>query len=164
MFTLRDAKRDDASAIRSLVRSARINPSGLKWARFVVAVDSHGDVIGCGQVKPHRDGSRELASLVVAPDWRGRGVARAIMGRLLNTHPGEVYLMCRSGLGAFYEKFGFEAIDHDEMPPYFRRVSRLVRLMAFLMRDGETLLVMVRRLGREPPRTAGADGGSKREP
>ena len=40
---------------------------------------SQGEVIGCAQIKPHRDGSRELASLVVHPDYRGQGIARRMI-------------------------------------------------------------------------------------
>ena len=145
MFTLRPGTASDVPFIRALVRAARINPTGLDWRRFVVAVTSEGEVIGCGQVKLHRDGSRELASLVVAPAWRGRGVARAIIEHLLATHPGELYLMCRSRLGPLYERFGFRAIDEAEMPKYFRRVSRLARLVEVLRKEGETLWVMRRR-------------------
>jgi amino-acid N-acetyltransferase len=141
-FTLRPADSADFPAIRGLIRAAQINPLGLHWQRFVIAVDAQGQMIGCGQVKPHRDGSRELASIAVTPAWRGQGVARAIIEHLLAIHPGTLYLTCRAGLGAFYEKFGFGAIQAADMPPYFRRLSRLAKLATRL--TGENLLVMVR--------------------
>ena len=124
--------------------SGGINPTGLDWRRFVVAVSPQGEVIGCGQVKPHRDGSLELASIAVTPERRGQGVARAIIEHLLAENQGELYLMCRSGLGGLYEKFGFRVIQPDEMPRYFRKISRLVGLVEVLRRDGESLLVMKR--------------------
>ena len=149
MFSLRAATREDRNAIRKLVLNGRINPSGLDWRRFVVAVSESGEIIGCGQIKPHADGCRELASIVVAPTWRGKGVARAIIEHLLaqsddqmpNTH---LYLMCRSGLRPLYEKFGFRPIQEAEMPPYFKRVSRLATLLDVVRKDGEKLLVMKR--------------------
>ena len=144
MFTLRPAIEEDDAAIRVLVKEGRINPTGLKWPRFVVAVTRDRDVIGCGQVKPHRDGSIELASLVVTAEWRGRGVAAALIEHLVAAHHEDMYLMCRSSLGDFYEGFGFCALQETEMPPYFRRVSRLASLAEFLRKDGETLLVMKR--------------------
>jgi len=144
MFNLRPAVKGDDAAIRSLIKEGRINPTGLKWPRFVVAVNSVGDVIGCGQVKSHRDGSIELASLVVAAEWRGNRVARAIIEHLVNEHPEDMTLMCRSSLGDFYERFGFRVLKESEMSPYFRRISRLGSLVEFLRKDGETLLVMRR--------------------
>ena len=88
LFTLRPAAQADDQAIRDLVHIGQINPTGLDWRRFLVAETGQGQVIGCGQVKPHRDGSRELASIVVHPAWRGQGVARAVIERLIHEHGG----------------------------------------------------------------------------
>ena len=141
-FTLRLAEAGDAPAIKALVRAARINPTGLKWSRFHVAESHLGEVIACVQIKPHRDGSNELASLVVAPDYQKQGIARALVEHLIEIHTGELYLMCRSSLGSFYTKLGFEVIAEPQMPPYFRKVSRLASLTEILRQEGETLLVM----------------------
>jgi amino-acid N-acetyltransferase len=146
-FTLRPATAADSPPIRSLVWQAKINPSGLKWPRFVVAVTPAQNgkpeqVIACGQVKPHVDGTRELASLVVAPAWRGQGIARAIIEHLLSVHPGEMYLMCLSSLAPFYEKFGFAIKADEALPAYFQRVKRSSRFIGFLMPAGEFLVVM----------------------
>lgn len=141
-FALRTATVEDFLAIRALVRAVRINPTGLDWRRFIVAVTPQGEVIGCGQVKPHADGSRELASIAVQRAYRGRGVARAIIERLLADSPRPLYLMCRSSLGGLYERFGFHPVAPGEMPTYFRRISRLAGLAGLLAREGETLLVM----------------------
>lgn len=143
-FTLRQASVEDDPAIRRLVHLGRINPTGLDWRRFVLTISPSGDVIGCGQIKPHGDGSREIASIVVDPEWRGQGVARAIIERLINENPGELFLMCRSTLGPFYEKFGFTGLSISEMPKYFRRISRVVGLLHALQDEGESLLVMRR--------------------
>jgi N-acetylglutamate synthase-like GNAT family acetyltransferase len=144
MISLEPATSQDSGAIRRLVISGGINPTGLDWRRFVVAISPQREVIGCGQIKPHRDGSLELASVAVTSEWRGQGVARAIIERLLAENPSELHLMCRSGLGGLYEKFGFRVIQEEEMPRYFRKVSRLAGLVEVLRRDGESLLVMKR--------------------
>lgn len=141
-FTLRPAKSADFLAIKNLVRTARINPSGLSWPRFVIAQNNFGEVIGCGQIKPHRDGSFELASLVVAENYRGQGIARSLVAHLTANHQGNLYLMCRSSLGEFYKKLGFVSVLEPQMPPYFRRISRLASLVEFLQKEGENLLVM----------------------
>lgn len=143
-FSIQPAKSEHASQIRDLVVRSGINPTALKWERFLVAVAPAGEFIGCGQVKPHSGSVWELASLAVAPAWRNRGVARAIVESLLAAHPGELYLMCQSHLGPMYEKFGFHAIPQSEMPTYFRRVSKLVGVALNLRRANETLLVMRR--------------------
>ena len=144
MFTLRPAKEEDAAIIRQLVRIGQINPTGLKWQRFVVAESAEGQVIGCGQVKPHGDGSDELASLVVHPDWRGKGVARAIIEHFVGNFDGDLYLMCRENLGPLYEKFGFQPLPQDEMPRYFQRIMRMLGLLDRVRSEGERVLIMKR--------------------
>ncbi len=143
-YEIRSATVDDSKHIQRLVRAALVNPTGLEWSRFVVAVTPKGEIIGCGQIKPHRDGSEELASIVVEPPWQGRGVARGIIEHLLASQQGTLHLMCRSALGPLYEKFGFRELEFDEMPKYFQRVSRLTSVLEILRKEGETLLVMRR--------------------
>ena len=78
-FTLRRATNYDFPAIKNLIDAVEINPMGLDWRRFIIAVDKDDHLVGCGQVKQHKDGSLELASIAVQPDWRKQGVARAIV-------------------------------------------------------------------------------------
>jgi N-acetylglutamate synthase-like GNAT family acetyltransferase len=142
MYTIRPAKSTDDQAIRKLIRQVGINPTGLDWRRFLVAVDQADQVIGCGQIKPHQDGSNELASIAVVPEWRRQSIASAVIRQLLATYAGELYLVCRSPLGPFYEKFGFHSIETEDMPPYFKRIDRLARWFMRLEKKGESLLVM----------------------
>ena len=151
-FRVRPATAGDSGAIRKLVYQTGINPTGLDWHRFTVAVSEAGEVVGCGQIKPHRDGSRELASIAVQPPWRLQGVARAVIEDLIgnasqavslsgSAFPG-LYLVCREELGAFYAKFGFRAIPEAEMPPHFKHITRLFRTLVKVSRIKEGLLVM----------------------
>ena len=142
MFELRPASASDFPAVRSLIYQVGINPTGLHWPRFVVAIDESGRVIGCGQVKPHGDGSQELASIAVLPEWRKRRVASTIIEYLLETHPRPLYLTCRASLEAFYERFGFETITASGMPPYFRRIALVARWLKRMKFFSEDLLVM----------------------
>ena len=139
---IRMAVEADATAIQQLVRQARLNPTGLNWRHFWVAVTPKNQVVGCVQIKPHRDGSQELASLVVAEPYRGQGIARVLVENLLQEHAGPLYLMCRSELGPFYMRFGFHSLTVDEMPTYFRRISRLAGLAEWMQKEGSHLLIM----------------------
>jgi N-acetylglutamate synthase-like GNAT family acetyltransferase len=143
-FSLRKATLADAATIRRIISQVQINPMGLYWQRFVLAIGPDGKVIGCGQVKPHSDGSLELASIAVMPAWRGKGIARAMIEYLLENYPGRLYLTCRSQLEPLYQKFGFQAIQYEKMPPYFKRISRLVSLFNKLFRQPDHLSVMRR--------------------
>ena len=141
-FTLRPATKEDTSAIYDLVIEGRINPTGLDWQRFILAVTPEGKAIGCGQIKPHRDDSQELASIAVTSAWQGKGIARAIIERLMDGADTPLYLMCVSDMGPMYEKFGFRGLEEGEMPKYFRRVSKLAAFIEPLRKEGKKLLVM----------------------
>ncbi len=141
-FSLRLAIQSDQRRIRGLVRQVHINPMGLDWRRFVVAVTSSGELIGCGQVKTHGDGTRELASIAVAPDYRHEGVATAIIDHLINISPKPLYLTCRASLEPFYQQFGFQSVLDEEMGPYFRKINRLAKILVKITRNHEALLVM----------------------
>jgi N-acetylglutamate synthase-like GNAT family acetyltransferase len=140
-YFLRPATESDFSAIKALIKQARINPTKLDWRRFTVAV-SGGEVIGCAQLKPVPSGLTEFASLAVRPSHRHQGIARGLIKNLLSDAPRPIYLTCRSGLGEFYEKFGFQVLDLEEMPVYYRRMKRLVDKFVQLTHRNETLLVM----------------------
>ncbi len=141
VVTLRPARPEDMAAIRGLIRRSRINPTGLKWERFVVA-EIGGQFAGCGQLKPHSDGTLELASIAVETPFRGQGLAAEIIHHLLGQAPRPLYLNCRSGLQGFYEKFGFRVMSVDEMPASQKRLFRLARALMKLFAQKETLLIM----------------------
>jgi N-acetylglutamate synthase-like GNAT family acetyltransferase len=128
-YSLRPAREEDFSAIRELIHQVGINPMGLHWERFILAVDSEGAMIGCGQIKVHGDGSRELASIAVIDTWRKQGVASRIIRHLMADESGRLFLTCRSVLGPFYQRFGFRQAAPAELTPYFRRLNRVVSLM-----------------------------------
>ncbi len=138
---LRPALATDQTAIEQIVRAAQINPIDLRWERFVIA-EEDGRVIGTGQIKTHGDGSRELASVAVIPEFQHRGVASAIIRDLVARESGIIYLFCRSALESFYVRFGFHRIGPDEMSPYFRRMLKLANALGVFARGQVRVIVM----------------------
>lgn len=143
-FKLRPANKTDQAAISDMVTTARLNPSGLNWQRFVVIEGPGEGVVACGQVKVHRDGSHELASLVVKKPWRGTGLGSVVVHALMEAHGPPLYLMCRSTLVNYYTRFGFRELTPEmEQPPYFQRIRRLFgKLVDWMARDGSYLAIM----------------------
>jgi N-acetylglutamate synthase-like GNAT family acetyltransferase len=142
-FIIRAASQEEFPAIRSLIHAVQINPTGLDWRRFLVAISARGSFLGCGQIKPHSDGSKELASIAVQENSRGRGIARMIILTLVELEVERpLYLMCRARLESFYNKFGFRTINLEIMPPYFRRICRLERIFNSASQADNRLLVM----------------------
>jgi N-acetylglutamate synthase-like GNAT family acetyltransferase len=142
MTTIRPARETEAAHIRDLIHLVGINPMGLDWKRFVVAVNDRDEMLGCGQLKPHGQEVLELASIAVYPEHQGKGIARAIVEHLLRDSPRPLYLMCQSSLGPFYEKFGFRGISYEAMPRYFQRISKVAGLVTTLAQREERLLIM----------------------
>jgi len=140
--TIRLARESEATQIRELIRLSGINPMGLDWKRFILAVNDKDEMIGCGQLKPHGKEILELASIAVVPDYRRQGIASAIIKHLLKDSPRPLYLTCVSAMGPFYQKFGFVSLPYDEMPRYFQRLSRLAMAVMSLASRNERLLVM----------------------
>ena len=142
MFTFRRAQQSDQAAIRCLIRAVRINPLQLDWRHFLLAVDAGDALIGCGQIKPHGAGLRELASIAVSPDWRGQGVASALIRQLMQDQPPPLYLTCRESMEPFYRPFGFISLPPEQMPPYYRRIWRAFTWLGPLLGRKEGLRVM----------------------
>jgi amino-acid N-acetyltransferase len=141
-FVLRPALETESGAIKDLIHAVGINPMGLDWKRFIVAVDAQDQVIAVGQIKPHGKDIHELASIAVVPEFRGQGLARAVIDQLLKDSPRPLYLTCVSSLESFYNKFGFVSTSYEEMPRFFQRLSKLANVMfTFASRD-DSLLVM----------------------
>lgn len=141
-YTLRPARETESTAIKDLIHAVGINPMGLDWKRFIVAVDAKDQIIATGQIKPHGRDIHELASIAVVSEYRGNGLAREIIEYLLKDSPRPLYLTCISSLGPLYEKFGFASVSHESMPRYFQRISRLAGLVFLLASREEKLLVM----------------------
>ena len=145
-LTYRPAQASDEAAIKALIRAVNINPMGLKWPRFLVAVAENGELIGCGQIKSHRDGSRELASIAVQKAYRRQGIAAEIIHRLLADEPPPVWLTCMDRLVPFYEQFGFVEVkdgDGRSLPRTFRFIRTIFKPIQKLSRIPGTLAIMV---------------------
>lgn len=141
-YEIRPAKETESGQIKGLIDLVGINPTGLDWKRFLVAVNAAGQVIACGQVKPHGSDILEMASIATHPDYRGQGIARKIIEQLLAQTPRPLYLMCIAHNGPMYEKFGFNLVADLHMPKYFQRIKKLFDVAKVLRRTDEDLWVM----------------------
>ncbi len=144
MIEYRKATRQDARAIHRLIRQVGINPLGLDWRRFLLAIDEQGQVIGCGQVKPHGADLRELASIAVSPQHQGQGIGSQIIQKLLTETPLPLYLYCRAELESYYQKFGFQPVPPQIMPDYFYRIWRIFDILQKVVPSLGGLKIMVK--------------------
>ena len=150
-LVVRNARPADMPTIRRMVLRESMDPTQLKTENFLVAESVEAGqprIIGCGQTREY-PGARELGSLVVAPDWRGRGVGSTLVRWLLAGLPakaclraphrqaqsgtaGDVYLECRAELASYYRRFGFELVEWGDLPAALKLKFGLGRLLSLL--------------------------------
>lgn len=144
---IRRADAQDQEAIRALVHAERLNPTGLYWPRFVVACVG-GQIAGAVQLRRHRDGSLELGSLVVAPPWRGQGLAGRMIDRLLVDVGQPVHMVTQRCHAAHFARWGFQPVRALRAPGPVRfnwAIGQSVALWSLLRRRAPRRLVVLAR-------------------
>ena len=136
-FVIRPAQGDaDIAAVRRLVHAhgdARATTPGVEYVHadadampgpyvpprgglWLAVADGEG--IGCVALRPIGDGRAEVKRMYVDPAWRGRGVGRALMERVIAGARDRGYHTLRLGTlddmhaaQAMYRSFGFRPIE-----------------------------------------------------
>lgn len=144
---IRQAVAMDQMAIVELVHSERLNPNGLAWQNFLVAVQGPR-LVGAVQMRQHPEGARELGSLVVSREHRGQGIAGRLINALLARHPGPVHVITRSANAVHYRPWGFARIDPRDAPRTVRRhrlIGQMVSVISLIRGRKPRRLVVLRR-------------------
>jgi N-acetylglutamate synthase-like GNAT family acetyltransferase len=131
-FQIRPARPEDQEIIVSFIRQAKLNPRNLHWERFLVA-EKDRQIIGIRQVKVHAQGTREIASGFVLPEYRRQGISARLLDELLAREAGTLYTMVSEKRAAYYEPFGFRQVDARQLPTDFRKEYRIGRIVTTLM-------------------------------
>jgi amino-acid N-acetyltransferase len=131
-ISIRRALETDQTTIVSLIRQAKINPRNLHWQNFLVA-EENGQVVGMRQVKIHSQGTREVASGFVLPEYRRQGISARLMNELLARERGPLYTMLNEKWAPYHEQFGFKRVDVSQLPSDFRKEYRIGRIVTLLL-------------------------------
>ena len=146
-ITIRPATEEDQLAIKTLVRSERLNPHKLDWPNFVVAVDQR-DLVGAVQLRNHGAGLRELGSLVVRKEARQQGIASRLIDALIAGANERVLMITGKAYAARYQRWGFRPIEPAAAPaPILRNylVGSLISVTALFRRGRIRPLVILDR-------------------
>jgi N-acetylglutamate synthase-like GNAT family acetyltransferase len=149
---IRAAIAADQPTITALVRTARLMRWRLAWHNFLVAErieEGTARIVGVGQLRPHSDGTLELASLAVIPEEQGHGIGGELVHTLLrkasvseNQHA--LYLMCEGGKVPYYQRFGFYELTVLATMP--RTMRRFYQVATPLRKFLSALGIEIRRL------------------
>ena len=144
---IRPATVDDQAVIARLVHQARLNSRALNWRAFAIA-ETDETSVGVAQVRRHPDGTRELASLVVLAEYRGRGIASRMIEALLRHETDPVFTLLDRRYAEHFTRWGFHAVTTADLPPSMTRQLRLGQLVtgigSLLRRERIRLLPMCR--------------------
>lgn len=116
---VRRARRDELAEIETLLRESELPTDGVAAALddFVVAV-ANGRIIGVTGLE-HCGAYGLLRSAAVAGDWRGKGLGRALVARVIEMAGDEglpgLYLLTTTADG-FFPAFGFRVVERDAVP------------------------------------------------
>lgn len=144
---IRPARQEDQQTIVLFIRQANLNPRNLHWQRFMIA-EEEGMVIGVRQVKIHSNGTREIASGFVLPEYRRQGISARLMDELLTRETGPLYTMVSEKRAAYYEQFGFRRVDSRQLPSDFRKeyfIGRIVTTLMSIFRREKIRIVPLKR-------------------
>jgi len=117
VVTIRKARQTDMAKINSIALKYDLDSNDMEFQQFIVAEEA-GKIVGFGRLLPH-EGCIELGTIGVVEEYRGKGIAKKIIERLLDLvraglKPApSVYLTTL--IPSFFEQFGFKRLD--EAPP-----------------------------------------------
>jgi len=131
-INIRPAGPGDQQTIVSLIHLAKLNPRNLQWENFLVAEDN-GKIVGVRQVKVHAQGTREVASGFVLPEYRNQGISALLMNELLAREDGPLYSMIDQKWLRYYERFGFRKVAVDQLPSDFHKEYQIGRIITSLI-------------------------------
>jgi N-acetylglutamate synthase-like GNAT family acetyltransferase len=148
-ITIRPARQEDQQTIVSFIQQAKLNPRNLHWQNFLVA-EENGSVVGIRQVKVHAQGTREVASGFVLPEYRRRGISARLMYELLARETGPLYTTVNEKRAPYYEQFGFRPVDVSQLPSDFRKEYRIGQIVTTLVSIFAEERVRIVPLKRDP--------------
>ena len=123
---LRPARSADLSAIEQLLTGSNLPLAGVPETlpSFVVA-EANGTIVGTAALEVCCDNAL-LRSVAVAPEWRSRGLGRALVTRVIADAEARglraLYLLTTTA-EHYFPSFGFHQITRDEVPADLRQTE-----------------------------------------
>ena len=116
----RKATKKDLSCILDILKGISGSTKDVDAKQFLVAVNEDR-IIGCIRIQ-NKNGNYKLASLAVLPDYRGVGIGSYLIKKILAENKKRpIYLFCNKNKKEFYEKFGFDIEENENLPEAIKK-------------------------------------------
>jgi amino-acid N-acetyltransferase len=117
--SLRRAADTDQEAVTTLLRDSELPTDGVAdWLDQFWVAEHQGRVVGIAGMEHYGD-SGLLRSVAVIPEWRGTGVGRTLVERVLEEGRAagvrEVYLLTTTA-EHYFPRLGFECVNREAVP------------------------------------------------
>jgi amino-acid N-acetyltransferase len=128
--TIRAATPADLPRVERLLEASDLPLAGVREALgdFVVA-DADGELVGVAGLEVCCDDAL-LRSVAVHPDWRSKGVGRALVTRAISDAEARgiqaLYLLTTTA-ERYFPSFGFQKITRDEVPAAVRKTDEFTK-------------------------------------
>jgi amino-acid N-acetyltransferase len=118
-LSLRRAVQEDGEAVASLLRDLELPTDGVpEWLDQFWVAEAQSQVVAVAGMERYGD-SGLLRSVAVAQDWRGTGVGRALVERVLDegrtAGVKEVYLLTTTA-EHYFPRLGFACVERESVP------------------------------------------------
>jgi amino-acid N-acetyltransferase len=117
--SLRPAREEDLPSVHELLRHAGLPTAGVaEWLPHFLVAEYEGEIVAVAGLEIYGP-SGLLRSVAVRPEWRGTGLGRQLVDRLLSEAQArgtdDVYLLTTTA-EHYFPRLGFACVTRDEVP------------------------------------------------
>ncbi len=117
--SMRPAQPKDIRAVQELLEQSGLPTAGVEeWLQHFLVADSDGEVVAVAGLELY-GGSALLRSVAVRPAWRGSGLGRQLVDRLVSEaqrqRVHDIYLLTTTA-EHYFPRLGFGCITRDDVP------------------------------------------------
>jgi len=119
---VRDARNRDEAWLLEHIEAMGLDERAFRSRDYVIAVEEGSNTrAGFGRLRVHKtdDGEFvELTGIGVLESWRGQGIGAHVIERLVEEAGDQEFetVYCFTPTARYLERFGFEALDDEEVP------------------------------------------------
>jgi amino-acid N-acetyltransferase len=117
--SMRPAQPEDIRAVQELLEQSGLPTAGVEeWLQHFLVADSDGEVVAVAGLELY-GASALLRSVAVRPAWRGSGLGRQLVDRLVSEaqrqRVHDIYLLTTTA-EHYFPRLGFGCITRDDVP------------------------------------------------